>query len=192
MHLARAFDAQEDEAATLLRRLLTPVAKYWVCKRAPAVCGEAMEVLGGNGYVEDGPIARRLREAPLNSIWEGSGNIMCLDVLRALAREPRTQEVLEELLARTGSDDPRYRRFSAALIADLDAGAVGEVRARELTQRIALAVQAALLLADGPSASCEAFLASRLAAGAPAAFGTLPPATAHDALIARCYAPQSP
>ena len=192
MQLARAFDAQEDEAATLLRRLLTPVAKYWICKRAPAVCGEAMEVLGGNGYVEDGPIARRLREAPLNSIWEGSGNIMCLDVLRALAREPRTQEVLEELLARTGADDPRYRRFSAALLADLRAGAVGEVRARELTQRIALAAQAALLLTDGPSASCEAFLASRLVAGPPAAFGTLPPAVDYEALIARCYAPQSP
>ncbi|HUJ51964.1 MAG TPA: acyl-CoA dehydrogenase family protein [Steroidobacteraceae bacterium] len=78
MRLARAFDALADEGATLLRRVLTPVVKYWVCKRAPAVCSEAMEVLGGNGYVEDGPIARRLRESPLNSIWEGSGNIMCL------------------------------------------------------------------------------------------------------------------
>jgi putative acyl-CoA dehydrogenase len=192
MRLARAFDAQDDEAAGLLRRLLTPVAKYWICKRAPAVCGEAMEVLGGNGYVEEGPIARRFREAPLNSIWEGSGNIMCLDVLRALAREPRTQDVLEELLAHTGSDDPRYHRFAAALSADLRAGAVAEARARELTQRIALAVQAAVLLADGPSAECEAFLASRLVSGAPAAFGTLPPGTDYEALIARCYTPQSP
>jgi putative acyl-CoA dehydrogenase len=192
MRLARAFDAQDDETAGLLRRLLTPVAKYWICKRAPAVCAEAMEVLGGNGYVEEGPIARRFREAPLNSIWEGSGNIMCLDVLRALAREPRTQDVLEELLAHTGSDDPRYRHFVDALIADLRAGSVGELRARELTQRIALAVQAALLLADGPSASCEVFLASRLATGAPAAFGTLPPGTDHEALMARCLAPPSP
>jgi putative acyl-CoA dehydrogenase len=191
MHLAAAFDAQDDEAASLLRRLLTPVAKYWVCKRAPAVCGEAMEVLGGNGYIEEGPIARRFREAPLNSIWEGSGNIMCLDVLRALQREPRTLEVLEELLARKASDDPRYRRFAGALIADLKSGAASEERGRELTQRIALAVQAALLMAGAPAASCEAFLASRLATAAPAAFGTLPAATDHEALLRRCFTPEA-
>jgi putative acyl-CoA dehydrogenase len=192
MHLARAFDAQDDEAATLLRRLLTPVAKYWICKRAPTVCGEAMEVLGGNGYVEEGPIARRFREAPLNSIWEGSGNVMCLDVLRVLQREPRTLEVLEELLAREAGEDPRYRQFTAALMADLRSDAVSELRARELTQRIALAVQAALLMAGGAAASGEAFLASRLSTGAPAAFGTLPPGTDHEALLTRCFAPPSP
>ena len=87
MRLARAFDAQEDEAPSLLRRLLTPAAKFWICKRGPAVAAEAMEVLGGNGYVEEGPLARIYRQMPLNSIWEGSGNVMCLDVLRALARD---------------------------------------------------------------------------------------------------------
>ncbi len=91
MRLARAFDALADEQATQLRRVLTPAAKYWLCKRAATVCAEAMEVLGGNGYVEEGPIARRFRESPLGSIWEGSGNIMCLDVLRALTHEPRTR-----------------------------------------------------------------------------------------------------
>ena len=188
MRLARAFDALADEGATLLRRVLTPVVKYWVCKRAPAVCSEAMEVLGGNGYVEDGPIARRLRESPLNSIWEGSGNIMCLDVLRALTREPRTGEALAELLTPVRGRDPRYDRYLAALLADLtDLGDPGdaELRGRELTQRIALAAQAALLLAHGSAPSCEAFLASRIAAGAPAAFGTLPRSCDFAALSAR-------
>jgi putative acyl-CoA dehydrogenase len=189
MRLARAFDARTDEAATLLRRLLTPVVKYWVCKRAPTVCAEAMEVLGGNGYIEDGPIARRFRESPLNSIWEGSGNIMCLDVLRALAREPRTLEALEELLAPARGRDQRYDQYLAALQRELGATADEELRARDLTQRIALAVQAALLLVHGPASSCEAFLASRLAAGPPAAFGTLPRASDFDALTARIFNP---
>ncbi|HET7197431.1 MAG TPA: isovaleryl-CoA dehydrogenase [Burkholderiales bacterium] len=187
MRLARAYDAQADEGCARLRRLLTPVAKYWVCKRAPTVCAEAMEVLGGNGYVEDGPIARRLRESPLNSIWEGSGNIMCLDVLRALAREPRMSETLQELLAPARGQDARYDRFVDALGRDLADPADGELRARDLTQRLALAAQAALLLAHGPPASCEAFLASRLAVGAPAAFGTLPRTVDTQALIARAF-----
>jgi putative acyl-CoA dehydrogenase len=185
MRLARAYDAQADESAARLRRLLTPVAKYWVCKRAPALCAETMEVLGGNGYVEDGPIARRLRESPLNSIWEGSGNIMCLDVLRALAREPRMSETLDELLAPARGRDARYDRCVDTLGRDLADPADGELRARDLTQRLALAVQAALFLAHGPPASCEAFLASRIAAGAPAAFGTLPRSVDTQALIAR-------
>jgi putative acyl-CoA dehydrogenase len=189
MRLARAFDAQGDDGATLLRRVLTPAVKYWVCKRAPAVCAEAMEVLGGNGYVEEGPIARRFRESPLNSIWEGSGNIMCLDVLRALAREPRSREALEELFAPASGSDARYDRYVAALRADLADPADAELRARDLTQRIALAAQAALLLAHGPAASCEAFLASRLAAAPPAAFGTLPRGSDFDSLTARILQP---
>jgi putative acyl-CoA dehydrogenase len=189
MRLARAFDAQHEEEATLLRRVLTPVVKYWVCKRAPAVCAEAMEVLGGNGYIEEGPIARRFRESPLNSIWEGSGNIMCLDVLRALTREPRTLDALATLLACGAGRDARFDRYRAALLAELGEADDGELRARDLTQRIALAAQAALLLAHGPAASCEAFLASRLAAGAPAAFGTLPRGSDCDALTARVLEP---
>jgi len=189
MRLARAFDAQEEEEATLLRRVLTPAVKYWVCKRAPAVCAEAMEVLGGNGYIEDWPIARRFRESPLNSIWEGSGNIMCLDVLRALAREPATLEALETLLEGAAGRDARYDRYRAALSADLGDASDSELRARDLTQRIALATQAALFLTHGPAPSCEAFLASRLAAGPPAAFGTLPPGVDCDALVARVLAP---
>jgi len=189
MRLARAFDAQGDESAALLRRLLTPITKYWICKRAPGVCTEAMEVLGGNGYIEEGPIARRFREAPLNSIWEGSGNIMCLDVLRALGREPRTREALEELLGAGRGGDPRYDGFLAALRDDLADPAESELRARDLTERLALAAQAALLLAHGPASSAEAFLASRLERGAPAAFGTLPRGTDFGTLTARAFSP---
>jgi len=185
MRLARAFDAKEDEAETLLRRVLTPVSKYWVCKRAPTVIAETMEVLGGNGYIEEGPIARRFREAPLNSIWEGSGNIMCLDVLRALAREPRTREVLGELLSGSKGSDARYDRYVDELLVELGDLAEGELRARYLTQKIALAVQAAVLVAHGPATSCEAFLASRLTEGAPASFGTLAARVDLGAMIER-------
>jgi putative acyl-CoA dehydrogenase len=189
LHLAHAFEALGDERAQALRRVLTPVVKYWVCKRAPAVCGEALEVLGGNGYVEDGPLARRFRESPLNSIWEGSGNIMCLDVLRALARAPEARAALEALWAPARGQDPRYDAYLLALQAGLAEREHHELRARELTQRLALATQAALLLLHGPAASCEAFLASRLTAGPPAAFGTLPPGSDCEALCARVFAP---
>jgi len=187
MRLARTFDAQEDEAESLLRRVLTPVAKYWVCKRAPAVIAEAMEVLGGNGYIEEGPIARRFREAPLNSIWEGSGNIMCLDVLRAFSREPRTLEVLGALLSGGKGLDARYDRFVDGLLEALSDPADGELRARRLTQEIALAVQAAVLIEYGPDTSAQAFLASRLSDGAPASFGVLPRGVDLGTLIERVF-----
>lgn len=189
MRLARAFDAQEDESESVLRRLLTPVAKYWVCKRAPAVIAETMEVLGGNGYVEEGPIARRFRESPLNSIWEGSGNIMCLDVLRAFAREPRAREVLDGVLSGGKGRDARYDRFVDELLMDLKDPTDGEWRARALTEKIALAVQAAVLLGYGPESSAQAFLGSRLVSGAPGAFGTLPRGVDSSVLMERVFRP---
>src|SRR5262249_30098830 len=94
VRLAAAFDAHDDPREALLRRVLTPAAKYWICKRGPAIAAEAMEVQGGNGYVEDGSIARIYRQMPLNSIWEGSGNVICLDVLRALAKDAACIEAL--------------------------------------------------------------------------------------------------
>jgi len=188
MRLARAFDSHNDELESLLRRLLTPVAKYWICKRAPAVCAEAMEVLGGNGYIEEGPIARRFRESPLNSIWEGSGNIMCLDVLRALAREPRSREALASLLGTAAGRDVAYDRFVGILLAELrDPAMLDERGARVITQQIALAVQACLLLAHGPASSAAAFVGSRLDRGPPAAFGTLPGGGDFSALIRRIF-----
>ena len=187
LRLARAFDAQQDESESALRRALTPVAKFWICKRAPAVGVEAMEVLGGNGYIEEGPIARRFRELPLNSIWEGSGNIMCLDVLRALSREPRTFEALAALLDRGRGHEPRFDQFVARLLDELRDGRGGESSARALVERIALAVQASLLFDVSPVA--EAFVASRIAAPAPAVFGTLPTGTDQVALIERALKP---
>jgi putative acyl-CoA dehydrogenase len=182
IRLAHAFDSA-DESESALRRVLTPVAKYWVCKRGPSVGAESMEVLGGNGYVEEGPIARRYRELPLNSIWEGSGNIMCLDVLRALSREPRTLEALATLWRRSSGHDVRFDQYVTRLLDDLR-GMVNESGARVLTERIALATQAALLL-GGEGSVAEAFLSSRLAAGAPAAFGVLPATLDHGQLIER-------
>jgi putative acyl-CoA dehydrogenase len=184
IRLARAFDAQQDESEAALRRVLTPVAKYWICKRGPAVGVEAMEVLGGNGYVEEGPIARRFRELPLNSIWEGSGNIMCLDVLRALSREPRAFDALAALLQRSAGRDARYDKFVARLLGDLRDAAVGEASARIVTERIALAAQASILLNGGSSVVADAFISSRIATAAPAVFGVLP-SLDHAALIER-------
>jgi putative acyl-CoA dehydrogenase len=186
MRLARAFDRQaQDESEAALRRVLTPATKYWICKRAPVAGAEAMEVLGGNGYVEEGPIARRFRELPLNSIWEGSGNIMCLDVLRAISREEGVRDALASLLQESLGHDPRYDRHVEQLFRQLDDSANAETQARHIVENIALATQAAVLLNHGPAFVAEAFLASRIANGAPAAFGTLPPGLEFSSLIDR-------
>ena len=130
MRLARAFDAQQDEEATLLRRVLTPVVKYWVCKRLPAVAAEAMEVMGGNGYVEENALARFYREAPLNSIWEGSGNVMCLDVMRAFGKTPSVRAALVDEVRAARGGNRLLDAFGTALIDDLGRGDIDEVEAR--------------------------------------------------------------
>lgn len=186
LRLARAYDEQ-DEPARALRRVLTPAAKYWICKRGPALGAEAMEVLGGNGYVEDGTMARIYRQLPLNSIWEGSGNVMCLDVLRAIAKHPRALEALEAELAPALGRDPRLDGFCARLKDELMRP--DESRARALTQNIALAVQGALLLRFSPEAVAEAFCASRLAQDGAGigAFGTLPGSSGFAAILERAW-----
>ncbi|MBI4011254.1 MAG: isovaleryl-CoA dehydrogenase [Candidatus Rokubacteria bacterium] len=187
MRLGRAFDAQDDPRETAFRRIATPAAKYWLCKRAPAVVVEAMEVLGGNGYVEECVMPRLYREAPLNSIWEGSGNVMCLDVLRALGRQPETLEAVRAELRLAAGGDPRLDAFTGALQAELAAGVGGveetEALARRLTERLALALQGALLVRHGPGPVAEAFCAARLAAGGGQTFGT-PPATLPKSAVA--------
>jgi putative acyl-CoA dehydrogenase len=115
MRLARAFDAQQDEGESLLRRILTPVAKYWICKRCPTLVAEAMEVHGGNGYVDEGPMPRLFKQSPLNSIWEGSGNVMCLDTLRAMARHPKSIEVLSAEIAPALGRNRSFDAFVGAL-----------------------------------------------------------------------------
>ena len=190
LRLARAFDAQTDEAESLLRRVLTPAAKYWICKRGPAVAAEAMEVLGGNGYVEEGVMARVYRQMPLNSIWEGSGNIMCLDILRAFGKHPRCLEVLAAEIEPAIGRDARLDRFVARLKDEMRKPDNLEARARGITQGIALAVQGGLLVRFAPDYVADAFCASRLSADSPfggGAFGALPGNTDFGALRARAW-----
>ncbi|MEO8751669.1 MAG: isovaleryl-CoA dehydrogenase [Casimicrobiaceae bacterium] len=189
MRLARAFDAQDDEAESLLRRVLTPAAKYWICKRGPALAAEAMEVLGGNGFVEDGPLARVYRQMPLNSIWEGSGNVMCLDVLRALSRDTRCGDALDAELAPARSGNARLDAYITQLQRDVREPAIPEDQARALTQRIALAVQGTLLVRFAPGFVADAFCASRLVQPgfAGGAFGALPKDADCAAVIARAW-----
>lgn len=173
LRLARAYDRQDDAAETAFRRLVTPAAKYWICKRGPMLTAEAMEVLGGNGYVEESVMPRLYREAPVNSIWEGSGNVMCLDVLRALGRNPESGEALRNELAASRGGDARLDRFVARLEEDLAKSTGDEGNARRLVEAMVLALQAGLLLRDAPSVVAEAFCASRLGGDWGHAFGTL-------------------
>ncbi len=191
LRLARAYDAQDDEAETLLRRVLTPAAKYWICKRGPAFGAEAMEVLGGNGYVEESVLPRVYRQMPLNSIWEGSGNVMCLDVLRALRRQPRTRDALASALAPAAGREKRLGRWVARLHDALRRPEALEGHARAIAQALALAFQAALLVEHAPEFVADAFCASRLGDGAyaGAAFGALADATDFGAILARAWPP---
>ena len=187
MRLARAFDAQEDESESLLRRLLTPVAKLWICKRCPTLVAEAMEAHGGNGYVEEGPMPRLFRQSPLNSIWEGSGNVMCLDTLRALAKHPRSAEALAAEIAPALGKHAAFDRHIAQLQSALrDADGI-EARARSLTQDIALAMQAALLLRFAPAAVSEAFCTSRLGGDWGHVLGTLAKHTDFETILQRAW-----
>jgi putative acyl-CoA dehydrogenase len=185
LRLAATCDAADGTPEAALRRLLTPVAKYWVCKRGPAVAAEAMEVLGGNGYVEEAPLGRIYREMPVNSIWEGSGNVMCLDVLRTLAREPAAAARLDAELGLARGADARLDRAVAALREELARPEEAEARARRLVERLALTLQGALLVRGAPAAVADAFCASRLAGAWSGAFGTLPPGCDLRAVVAR-------
>jgi putative acyl-CoA dehydrogenase len=184
LRMARAFDRQDDAGETAFRRLTTPAAKYWVCKRSITFAGEAMEVLGGNGYVEDSMMPRLYREMPVNSIWEGSGNVMCLDVLRALQRTPEAGEALRAELAAAKGGDPRLDRFAASLEATLRASP-DEAVARRLAERLVLALQAALLVRFAPAPIADAFCASRLEGDHGGAFGTLPAGLDLRAIVER-------
>ena len=175
MRLARAYDeARDDEAPRAFARIATAVAKYWVCKRTPSMVYEAMECLGGNGYVEDSILPRLYREAPVNAIWEGSGNVICLDVWRAMAREPDcVPALLDEIRLGSGAHpalDAAIGEVEAAL-ADRDGT---EASARRRVERTALTLQASLLVRHAPTAVADAFCAGRLEASNGLAFGTLP------------------
>jgi putative acyl-CoA dehydrogenase len=175
MRLARAYDGRRDAGAGYVEapfaRLATAVAKYWVCKRAVPMVGEALECLGGAGYVEESQMPRLLREAPLNSIWEGSGNVICLDVLRALAKEPRSLEALlaELQLARGG--DKRLDAHLDELGHELASREPAEPRARRLVESMAVALQASLLVRHSPPAVADAYCATRLGSAGGRTFG---------------------
>lgn len=190
MRVARAVDAApRDPSEAAFARIATAIGKYWICRRAPAVVNEAQECLGGAGYVEESGMPRLYRQAPLNSIWEGSGNIQCLDVLRALVREPATGAALrDELDAATGEDavfDGHAREMRDVLGKAETGSPEGEAGARILVERLALALQAGVLLRAG-SPAAGPFVRTRLAAGAGGlALGTLPPGIPCESLIAR-------
>jgi putative acyl-CoA dehydrogenase len=175
MELAQAFErADTDPLAATWKRLVTPAAKFWICKRAIEATGEAMEVWGGNGYVEDGPMARLYREAPVNSIWEGSGNIMCLDVLRAIQRDPDDALQLLRDLGRRAGDNAAVAAELAALQAMLRGTPDQlEANARRFTQSLVLTAQAALMLDHAEPANAGLFAASRLGRQHGRVFGTL-------------------
>ena len=185
MRLARAYDARSEEGEGLFARLATAVIKYWVCKRWPAHAAEALECLGGSGYVEEAPLARLFRESPLNGIWEGSGNVICLDVLRAMTKGPEVVEAFFAEIDRAHGADPRLDQFVLSLRDDLRDPEAVEARARDLVERMALALQGSLLVRDGDAAVAEAFCASRLAGQHRLAFGTLPPGFHFTKIIER-------
>ena len=175
MRLARAYDeAPRDEQQRHFARIATAVVKYWVCKRCPPLVAEALECLGGNGYVEESMMPRLYREAPLNSIWEGSGNVICLDVLRAMVREPEVVEAFFAELGLAQGADVRLDGYVARLREELGHFDAVETRARRLVERMALALQGTLLVRHGDPAVAEAFCVSRLAGDHGLAFGTLP------------------
>jgi putative acyl-CoA dehydrogenase len=185
LRLARCFDEQADPQQALLGRILTPAGKYWLCKRGPAFGAEAMEVMGGNGYVEDGPLARLYREFPVNSIWEGSGNVMCLDVLRGFAKGPDVRDALAAELGLAAGVDPRYDAYCARLLESLPAASQEEFGARRLAEQLVVAVQAGLLLRHAPAFVADAFVASRVARDVGGAFGRLPAGVDCAAILAR-------
>ena len=184
MRVARAVDAAPgDTGEAAFARIATAIGKFWICKRAPAFVNEAQECLGGAGYVEESLLPRLYRQAPLNSIWEGSGNIQCLDVLRALAREPEAVAAMQaELDAASGADGD----FDAALATLRQALATGptEAGARALVQRMALLLQASVLLRAG-SPVAKDFCRSRLGGGQGLVFGGLDAGVDFQALIGR-------
>jgi putative acyl-CoA dehydrogenase len=181
VRLAAAVDAGETD----LGRLATAVGKFWVCKRAPAAVGEALECLGGNGYVEDSGLPRLYREAPLNSIWEGSGNVIALDVLRALGRQPESVAAFLAEVEEAAGADPRLDAAAKRLRSELGDPDGLEARARRVAATMALVLQGSLLVRYAPAAVADAFCATRLDGEVGPVFGALPSGVDTAALVDR-------
>lgn len=175
LRLARAYDEGcHDERSRTFARLATAVLKYWICKRTPGHVYEALECHGGNGYVEESIMPRLYREAPLMSIWEGSGNVICLDVLRAIGRQPESLAVFFEELDITRGADARLDTYILGLKKEFEDSTNLELRARRITEKMALAIQASLLIQNSDKAVADAFCASRLVSVGASNYGTLP------------------
>jgi putative acyl-CoA dehydrogenase len=174
-----------DPAEEMFRRLALAVTKYWVCKRAPAHAAEALECLGGNGYIEESGMPRLYREAPLSSIWEGSGNVAALDALRAMAKQPESLEAFFAELELSAGADHRLDDAVARVRKELSDLTAIELRARRIVESLALVLQGALLVRHAPPAVADAFCASRLAGDWGVAFGTLPAGTDVASVIDR-------
>jgi putative acyl-CoA dehydrogenase len=186
LRLARSFDeASHSTEARAFSRIAVAIGKYWITKRAVAGVAEALECTGGNGFVEESPLARLYRDVPVNAIWEGSGNIQCLDVLRALRKEPGALEALgaEFDLARGGN--AHLDAFLSRLERDLLKESAVEAQARRMVEQLALALQAALLVRHAPPAVADAFCASRLSGEGGLLFGALPAGVDFAAIIER-------
>jgi putative acyl-CoA dehydrogenase len=168
------YDEAADPAQALLGRILTAACKYWACKRGPAFSAEAMEVMGGKAYVEDGPLARLYCEFPVNSIWEGSDNVPCLDLARTLGKaQPQARAAMAAELELAAGRDPGLVAFTARLLEELPAQVAQEGTARRLAEHLVLAIRGALLLRHAPPCVSRAVVASRIAQPPGGAFGTL-------------------
>ncbi|MCZ7559307.1 MAG: isovaleryl-CoA dehydrogenase [Burkholderiaceae bacterium] len=185
MRMARALDHRADEHEDLLVRLCTAVGKYWICKRTPGHAYESMECIGGSGVMEDSPFPRLFRESPVNAIWEGSGNVQCLDVLRAMQKTPAVVGAFFADLAKARGANATLDRYVVALQKEFGDLADLEYRARDVADRMALALQAALLAQHAPAAVADAFCASRLAASGHHNYGALPRGVDCAAIVAR-------
>jgi putative acyl-CoA dehydrogenase len=184
--LARAFDLMgESEHERLITRIVTPIAKYWLCKRLPMLVAEAMECLGGNGYVEDAQLARLYREAPLNGIWEGSGNVICLDVLRAMQKTPGARDAFFRELAPAIEADGRVSRYLDVIGTELGNPQGIEARARRITEMLAQLLSASLLVQYSSKEAADAYCVSRLGRDGGKALGTLPGRIECQAIIER-------
>ena len=185
LRMARALDHRADPHEDLLVRLVTAVGKYWVCKRTPHHAYEAMECIGGSGVMEDSPFPRLFRESPVNAIWEGSGNVQCLDVLRAMQKTPAVVEAFFREVGKARGANATLDGWISALKKEFADLSDLEYRARAVVDRMALAIQAALLVQHAPPAVADAFSASRLADGGHRNYGTLPRGVDAAAIIAR-------
>lgn len=186
MRMARSLDNQQDEHEQLLMRIGTAVGKYWICKRTPGHAYEAMECIGGSGVMEESIFPRLYREAPVNAIWEGSGNVQCLDMIRAIQRTPGSLDAFMQEVGKVQGKDARLDAFVESLQADFADLATLEYRARRVVEKMALALQGSLLLQFGDAAVAEGFCASRLTANnAGWVYGTLPEGVDCKAIIDR-------